>query len=115
MVSEILSRQAWYVSPWRYESSTYITELWSRLLKCPNGTLDILVKTFVAGGYPFGMHVNWNKSSNVNLSYSWWAGCIGTEKNASLKSMDAIYTLGLMMLRNYWWIPFWNVYSWQTY
>ena len=28
MVSEILSRQVWYVSPWRYESSTYKTELW---------------------------------------------------------------------------------------
>ena len=26
--------------------------------KCPNVTLDIIVKTLIAGPYPFGMHVN---------------------------------------------------------
>ena len=56
MVSEILSRQTWYVSLWRYESSTYTTELWPRLLKCPTGTQDILVKTLIAGPYPFYIH-----------------------------------------------------------
>ena len=80
MVSEILLRQSWYVSPWIYESSTYTTELWPRLLQCPNGTLDILVKTLISRPNPFGLHVNWNKSSNVNLKYFWWTGCIGTEK-----------------------------------
>ena len=69
MLSEILWRQAWYVSPRRYESSTYTTELWPRLLKCPSGTLDIFVKTLIAGICPFGMYVDWSKSSNVNLRF----------------------------------------------
>ena len=99
MVSVILSRQAWYVSLRRYESSTYITELWPRLLKCPSGTLDIFVKTLIAGLHPFGMHVNWSKLSNKNLRYVWWVRCIVAEKNARFKSLDAIYLLGLMMLR----------------
>ena len=56
MVFEILSRQAWYISRRRYESSSYTTKLWLRVLKCPNGTLDILVKTIIAGPYPADMH-----------------------------------------------------------
>ena len=56
MVSENLSWQAWYVSLWRYESSTYSSELWLRLFKCQTGIYDILVKTLIAGSYPFEMH-----------------------------------------------------------
>ena len=56
MVSENLSWQAWYVSLWRYESSTYSLELWLRLFKCQTGIYDILVNTFIAGSHLFGMH-----------------------------------------------------------
>ena len=56
MVSEKLSWQAWYVSLWRYESSTYTSELWLRLFKCQTGTYDILVKTLIADPYPFDMY-----------------------------------------------------------
>ena len=96
MLSEILSKQARYVFSWRYESSTYTRELWLKLLKCPNG---ILVKTLTVGAYPFGMHVNWNKSSNINLRCFWWLWSVGTEKNVYFKSMDAWIHLGLMLLR----------------
>ena len=56
MVSENLSWQAWYVSLWRYESSTYSSELWLRLFKCQTGIYDILVKNFIAGWHLFGTH-----------------------------------------------------------
>ena len=56
MVSENLSWQAWYVSIWRYESSTYLSELWLSLFKCQTGIYDILVKTFIEGSHLFGMH-----------------------------------------------------------
>ena len=92
MVSEMLSRQAWYVSPCRCESSTYTTELWPRLIKYPNSTLDILVKTLIARPHPFAMHVKWKQSSDENFKYFWWVECIGTEKNVSFKSMDVVYT-----------------------
>ena len=80
MVSEILSRQAWYVSPRIYKSSTYTTELWTRLLECLNGTLDIFLKNLIAGLYPFGMHVTSNKSSKINLREFWWVRCICTDE-----------------------------------
>ena len=56
IVSETLSWQAWYVSVWRYESSTYSLELWLRLVKFETGIYDILVKIFIAGSHPYGMH-----------------------------------------------------------
>ena len=64
MMSENLSWQAWYVSLWRYELSTYSSELWLRLFKCKTG-IYILVKSFIAGSHLFdGMHeieISWNK------------------------------------------------------
>ena len=44
IVSTMLARQDWHVIPWRYESSTYTTELWPWLLKCPKGNFDISVQ-----------------------------------------------------------------------
>ena len=45
----MLVGQDWYNSPWRYEASTYKTELWPSHFKYSKGTSDILVNILVAG------------------------------------------------------------------
>ena len=60
-MSKMFAGQDWYVSPRRYQSSTYATKLWPWLYKCPKGTVDILVK--------LGIEVNWNKFPNIDDHY----------------------------------------------
>ena len=49
MLSEMLSIQAW-------SRQNIVIELWPRLFRCPTDTSDILLKTLIAGWYPFDMH-----------------------------------------------------------
>ena len=89
MVSEKLSRQAQYVSLWRYESS-HIQQ--SRNLDFSNDqlvyTLDILVKTLIAGLYPFDMHGIIEISDKIDIFDE--KNVQVQKKNASVKSMTAI-------------------------
>ena len=98
MAPEILSRKAWYVLPWRYETSTYTTVV-TQTSQMSKGYFIYFSKDPHSRSISI-WHAYKLKWSNVNLIYFWWVECIGTEKNASFKSVDALHTLlGLIMLR----------------